>query len=105
LSERYFSRNKKYSIKFDKDSNQVDLLKVSRKENCPTLIKTFELDKEEFSPEKYHREKQLAKHVLGYLIKEKKMSMRELNEFALKRKLVSPGELLLDTLTTKVDKK
>ena len=104
MGERFFSRNKKYTVAFDKDAKSADLLRVSKGQNTPEIVKKFSLTEQEFSPDKYHREKQLCKHVLGYLIKEKKMSMRELNEYAIKSKLVTPGEILLDTLSTKIQK-
>lgn len=102
MSSRFFSRNHKYAVRFDNASTSASLLKVSRNQNTPEVIKSFDLSKQEFSPCKFHREKQLCKHILGYLIKEKKVSMRELNEYAIKNKLISPGDLLLDTLSTKL---
>ena len=102
MSERYFNRNKKYKVEFDSNRTEARLLACSKKQSVPEVVKVFVLSEQEFTPDKYHREKQLCKHVLGYLIKEHKMTMRELNEYAIKTKLTTPGELLLDTLTTKL---
>ncbi len=102
MSDRFFNRNKKYKVEFAENRNSAKLLRVSRGQFTPEVVKTFKLEEKDFSPDKYHREKQLCKHILGYLIKEKKMTMQELNEYAVKEKLVSPGELLLDALATKI---
>lgn len=101
MSSRYFSRNTKSWCKFNKDFTQAELLKASRNSNTPEIVKQFNLANEEFNLELPRRKVQLAKQILGYLIKEEKMSMREFNEFALKHKLTTPGALLADTLTTK----
>lgn len=103
MGERFFSRNQKYSIKFINNSTKAELVKVSRGENTTTLVKTYSLEKEEFYPSKFHREKQLYKHILGDAIKNKKMTMRELNEFAVKHKLVTGLGLALDTFSTKLE--
>ena len=103
MGDRFFSRNQKYSIQFNKDSTKAELLKVSRWENTPTIIKKYELRNEEFSPNKFHREKQLYKHILGDALKNKKLTMKELNEFAMKHKLISGIGLMIDTLSTKVE--
>jgi len=103
MSERFFSHNKKYRIDFGKDLTSANLLRVSRNQNTPEVVKTFRLEQQEFSPDKYHREKQLCKHILGYMIKEKKMTMKEINEYAVKSKLATPISIVADALATKVN--
>ena len=100
MSSRFFSRNKKFSITFNKDSTEAKLMSISRGESTPMIVKKYVLEKEEFTPNKFHREKQLYKHILGDAIKDKKMTMKEFNEFAVNHKLINKLGLLVDTLAT-----